>query len=293
VVKRNKWILLLLLASALLFASPAIAAPKVYLDEVPMTFEVPPIIENGRTLVPLRAIFEALGAVVSWDEQTSTVTAVKGDKSVVLQIGSTIAKINGQIKILDVPAKVVNGRTLAPLRFVGEAYGGTVAWNAETETIYLTSTSDITKIGLLKSNPVPIGKPYLTKQGIEITVNQIFTEGGAWAILEEASITNRPATIENKYIIVAYTVKNVSSPKEPAYLSYADFKMIGSSNTIFNPYDNNIALPSSGSLHTMRKFLKHGDEEMGATVYCVPKFEKNTLLIWDPAGGQRIYFAAS
>ncbi len=121
------------------FALPALAAPTVNLDGQQLSFDVPPTIEDGRTLVPLRAIFEAMGAEVSWDQNTRTATAIKGDTTVVLQIGSTTPTINGQVKTLDVPAKIVNGRTLAPLRFVGEAFGGTVEWNQASQLISITA----------------------------------------------------------------------------------------------------------------------------------------------------------
>lgn len=132
-------ILTLTLLMCMAFAVPALAAPTVNLDGQQLSFDVPPTIENGRTLVPLRAIFEAMGATVSWNQATQTATAVKGDTKVVLQIGSTTPTINGQVKQLDVPAKIVNGRTLAPLRFVGEAFGGTVEWNQASQLISITS----------------------------------------------------------------------------------------------------------------------------------------------------------
>lgn len=121
------------------FTSPALATPTVNLDGQQLSFDVPPTIEDGRTLVPLRAIFEVMGATVSWDQATQTATAVKSDTTVVLKIGSTTPTINGQVKQLDVPAKIVNGRTLAPLRFVGEAFGGTVEWNQASQLISITS----------------------------------------------------------------------------------------------------------------------------------------------------------
>jgi hypothetical protein len=134
----------LLLALSLILALPAmaLAAPTVQLDGQPLTFEVAPIIEDGRTLVPLRAIFEALGATVSWDAETQTATAVKGDTTVVITIGSTEPTVNGEVTTLDVPAKIVEDRTLAPLRFVGEAFGGTVGYDADTELITINTGSE-------------------------------------------------------------------------------------------------------------------------------------------------------
>lgn len=114
--------------------------PSVILNGSRLQFEVEPRIENGRTLVPLRAIFEAMGASVDWDENTRTVTARRGDTTVVLSIGSTSPTVNGKVWQLDVPAKIVSDRTLAPLRFVGEAFGGTVDWNEQTRVINITVT---------------------------------------------------------------------------------------------------------------------------------------------------------
>lgn len=119
----------------------AVANPKpnnsvqVILNGNVLDFEVPPIIENGRTLVPLRAIFEALGASVSWDQTSRTVTARQGATTVLLPLDSTHALVNNNLTPLDVPAKIINGRTLAPLRFVGEAFGSHVVWNNATQTI--------------------------------------------------------------------------------------------------------------------------------------------------------------
>lgn len=115
--------------------------PIVYLDNKKLSFEVDPVIEEGRTLVPLRAIFEEMGATVEWNNDTRTVTAVKGNTTVVLPIGSTRPTVNGVERSLDVPAKISQSRTLAPLRFVGEAFGGTVEWNGTTRTINITSKS--------------------------------------------------------------------------------------------------------------------------------------------------------
>ena len=120
---------------------PAVSAPKVVLDGQQLAFGVPPTIENGRTLVPLRAIFEALGANVSWDDPTQTVTATKADISIKLQIGSQTAYRNNQAVSLEVPSKIIENRTMVPLRFVSEGLGATVKWDQQTETISISSGS--------------------------------------------------------------------------------------------------------------------------------------------------------
>ncbi len=116
-------------------------APSVILNNQKLSFEVPPIIENGRTLVPMRAIFEAMGATVTWNDTTDTVTATKGSTTVILPIGSTTPTVNNEVYKLAVPAKIINNRTLAPLRFVGEALGGNVGWDENSSTINIQAPS--------------------------------------------------------------------------------------------------------------------------------------------------------
>ncbi|MCL6449580.1 MAG: copper amine oxidase N-terminal domain-containing protein, partial [Armatimonadetes bacterium] len=115
--------------------NPAEQGVKIQVDGKFLTFDVPPLLENGRTLVPLRALFENLGALVKWEEETRTVTAVKGDLTVRLTIGSTLAYVNDKPVTLDVPAKIVNGRTLIPVRFVSESLGAKVTWDAATRLV--------------------------------------------------------------------------------------------------------------------------------------------------------------
>ncbi len=98
-----------------------------------------PVIVNGRTLVPLRGIFEALGAVVSWDDSTKTIIGVKATKSIVLQIDNTFASINNNATTLDVAPSIMNSRTMVPVRFVSEALGADVQWDGDTRTVTITS----------------------------------------------------------------------------------------------------------------------------------------------------------
>ncbi|MDD4239462.1 MAG: copper amine oxidase N-terminal domain-containing protein [Desulfotomaculaceae bacterium] len=110
----------------------------VNLDGQALTFDVQPIIVNDRTLVPLRAIFEALGTEVQWYEETQTVKAIKADTEVTLVIDGE-AYINGELATLDVPARIVNDRTLVPLRFVSEAMDCQVDWIDTTQTVLINS----------------------------------------------------------------------------------------------------------------------------------------------------------
>jgi len=107
-------------------------------------FDVPPQIINDRTMVPVRAIFEALGARVSWDENTQTVTAKSDRYWVSLKIGSnTMEHINYKettqtsFYTLDSPAVIIDGRTLVPARAVAEAFGCSVEWDANTKTVVI------------------------------------------------------------------------------------------------------------------------------------------------------------
>ncbi|ADG05018.1 copper amine oxidase domain protein [Kyrpidia tusciae DSM 2912] len=94
---------------------------QVFVDGKKPVFDVPPLVRDGRTLVPIRQIAEALGAKVDWNQ--GTVTIRRGNQSVTLEIGDPSASVNGQNVTLDVPPEVSGGRTLVPLRFVGEAFG--------------------------------------------------------------------------------------------------------------------------------------------------------------------------
>lgn len=132
----KKWTAILLLLCFLTL--PVSAEIRVMVNSSPVTFDSPPIIEEGRTLVPMRFIFEALGASVSWDAETETAVGVRGNTTVSVPIGQTTAFINEEAKPLDVPAKIVEGRTLVPARFVAESFGCDVRWQQKTETVWIT-----------------------------------------------------------------------------------------------------------------------------------------------------------
>ena len=108
---------------------------NVKVENSDLLFDVPPVTHLGRTMVPLRAIFEALGATVEWNDETSTVTSVKNDKNISLTVGDNVLYVNDNAISLDVPAMVVDGRTLVPVRAVSESLDCKVGWDDITQTV--------------------------------------------------------------------------------------------------------------------------------------------------------------
>lgn len=99
--------------------------------------EQPAIVENGNTMVPLRGIFEALGAKVDWNKATQTITANKDEKKITLTIGNKTAIANGVRASLNAAPKVKNGTTLVPLRFISQALGAKVRWDQENKIVLI------------------------------------------------------------------------------------------------------------------------------------------------------------
>jgi len=113
---------------------------KIIMDKTLLNLDVPPQIINGRTLVPLRGIFEKFGAQVNWESSSQTIKANKENTMVELKIGKTTALINGVEKKLDVPAQIISGRTLVPLRFISESMGLKVNWDNAKQTVEISSS---------------------------------------------------------------------------------------------------------------------------------------------------------
>lgn len=118
---------------------PLASQVSVSIDGKDQNFEQPPVISDGNTLAPVRAIFEALGATVTYDAATKTVTGKKGSTVVTMVIGDKKVVKNGQTITLEAPAQLVSGYTMVPARFVGEAFGGTVAWDGQSRTVQITT----------------------------------------------------------------------------------------------------------------------------------------------------------
>jgi len=125
----------MVLGLLLLATTSGMAVVQVELNGHPMALSVQPIQVVNRTMVPMRSIFEALGARVQWNASTQTVTATRDATDIQLTIGELVAQVNGQAVALDVPAMMYRGSTMVPLRFVSESLGADVRWSDANQTV--------------------------------------------------------------------------------------------------------------------------------------------------------------
>lgn len=139
-MKFKSLLLLLVLMFSFIGSINAEENIQVYINGEKQSYSQSPFIEHGTTLVPMRAIFESLGASVEWNGEEKTVTGSKGNKEVVLTIGSKSTKVNGKNVSIDVPANIYNGSTFVPLRFISESLGEKVSWNGNERSIYIGNT---------------------------------------------------------------------------------------------------------------------------------------------------------
>ena len=190
--------------SATAFASGDV---RVEFNAMEVEFDQPAVISENRTLVPLRKIFELLGAAVSWDDGTRTAISEKDGKKVTISIGSRQMYVNGEPKELDVPAKIINNRTLVPLRAISEAYTCDVSWDGNERVAEITSP----EFAKAKKNA------YVSENGLNFEYfsdtplssggeNTVSAKSGACSITISAE-KSADITIDDSYI--AYLVKGL------------------------------------------------------------------------------------
>jgi len=211
----------MLMLSAILPVAAVENEVTVVLDGQILEFDVPGRIIDGRTMVPLRKIFEAMGADVAYNADTNNAAAVKGSTMVSLTIGDPRIIINGVEKALDVPGLISDGWTLAPLRAVGEAFGGTVSWNGATRTATIVSPA-----------PEPEPEP-VTEDPVEITMQNM---QGQWVrkgkAFPQAFLYPHAEMEFDGYTLKAVDVKN--GGKMVYAIVKLDTKMSGNSITWLN-----------------------------------------------------------
>ncbi|MGI6226505.1 MAG: stalk domain-containing protein, partial [Peptococcales bacterium] len=143
----SSFLIIIFLGFALNFGTPFVGVAadiKLVIDQQQVNVAPAPVIQNGRTLVPVRLVSEELGAVVNWDEATRTVHITKGNRSVLLRLDNRLVDFteNGvnTYSLCDVPPQLINNRTFVPLRLVSNALGVNVDWEGATRTVSVDSS---------------------------------------------------------------------------------------------------------------------------------------------------------
>jgi hypothetical protein len=140
------------LCAMLAIAQPALGQSTVAIvvNGAQIQFDQPPVEQAGRVFVPLRGVFERLGATVVYDN--GTINATGNGHAISLQVGSTQATVGGQTQTLDVAPFIVGSTTMVPLRFIAQALGATVNWNNNTSTVTIYATGNANNNGNRFSN---------------------------------------------------------------------------------------------------------------------------------------------
>ncbi|WP_248479852.1 N-acetylmuramoyl-L-alanine amidase [Tepidibacter aestuarii] len=178
---------------------------KVKLDGKYLEGDVPPVILNDRTLVPVRLVSENLGAKVSWDAKNYEVHIQKDDKEIVLKIDSYKAYVNEKEYILPdkVPAKLISDRTMVPVRFVSEQLGVNVDWDSANRVVLLESQGDFTKLENIEYSLDEVK----IKVSDKSTYNEIVLVDPDRLVIDIQD--TKMATPKDKYIVNGQVIKDI------------------------------------------------------------------------------------
>lgn len=129
---------------------------KVFIDREELKSSLEPVIIEGRSLFPMRTIFEALGAKVDWNDTENKVTATQGSNTIELTVGSSTASANGQEIKLDVPAQIIGSSTYVPLRFISDALSYHIYWNAKANGVFISTKGEDQELKLQEQLSKPL-----------------------------------------------------------------------------------------------------------------------------------------
>jgi len=171
----RKFVVFLLMVFILIPASSAFARDeqqiKVMIDREEIVFKVSPGFYDGRLLVPMRTFLEAIGAEISWDLETKTVTAKRGNDILSFRVNEPYAVVNGKVEELAVPASIINGSTMVPLRFLSEFLGLHVRWDADKRIVEVESSIFI-PFERVSSPDKEINNPWI-REWVETSWNEL------------------------------------------------------------------------------------------------------------------------
>jgi hypothetical protein len=235
----------------------------VYYNDVKVDFDIAPVIFDGRTMVPMRAIFEAFGAFVEYVQETKQIIVKKEKLEIILTIGSknaSIIELGAKRECtLDAPPYAIAGRTVVPIRFISESLGAKVEWNGQTRTVYINKSPDSVIQNTIRTvimDPTDIAK-YLKPRSVivncyninhdlqktgsgffinekgYIATNYHVTEGAAKVtfILSNGQefAANRVVYADKVKDLIVYQIINGYTP----YVTFGDSSIVETGNRIF------------------------------------------------------------
>lgn len=198
-MKKNLLIFVLALFSVPLTAFAENAEVGVEFNALPVEFDQPAVIFENRTLVPLRKIFELLGAEVSWNEETRTAVSQRYSRTVTVTVGNTIMLVDGEAKELDVPAKIINNRMLVPLRAVSEAYGCEVYWNDKERCAEISDRDFVEAKKQPYTNENGLNFEYFADMSITENEGVVSLKSGA-CVITLSTGTGNDIVVDDKYV---------------------------------------------------------------------------------------------
>ncbi len=183
-------------------------AVTILVNEKPVDLNVEPVMTDGRLMVPFRAIGEVMGAKVDWDEKTETASLALNDTEVNLTLGELSGMVNGSPVDLDAAAKLVNGHVLIPLRFVNEALGAQVEWNAENKQVQIKTPAKESEIkNFTQKNWVDAKKEIKLRTGIKMKYIEMGSpENKTIVLIHGVTDTSRSWSLAAPYLAQDYHV---------------------------------------------------------------------------------------
>ncbi|KAF6656864.1 stalk domain-containing protein [Paenibacillus polymyxa] len=183
---------------------------KVIINGVTQQYTQSPVVSQNTTLVPLRGVFESLGAQVEWDSKAKKVTASKNDDTLTLNIGSKLAYKNSNPVQLDAATQIQKGQVLVPLRFVSQSLGAKVNWDQRTRTVTISNQANGSTTDANSLSSKPLAAP-VTKVTYDTYYNDSLTYVDAvkLAIADSTSVKTAETTIDQTGKIMKEAGKNI------------------------------------------------------------------------------------
>ncbi|TQR99374.1 stalk domain-containing protein [Paenibacillus ottowii] len=203
---------------------------KVIINGVTQQYTQSPVVSQNTTLVPLRGVFESLGAQVEWDSKAKKVTASKSEDTLTLNIGSKLAYKNSKPVQLDVATQIQKGQVLVPLRFVSQSLGAKVNWDQTSRTVTISNQANASTTDINSLSSKPLAAP-VTKVTYDTYYNDSLTYEDAvkLAIADSTSVKTGEVSIDQAGKIMKETGKNIdfvpaeagNEAQDKAYKGYA------------------------------------------------------------------------